>query len=200
MHKELYLVRHGNTFDAHQIPLRVGCRTDLPLALSGQKQLTTLGKYIANQQILIEALYASELLRAQQSAQIITQLYSNQPLKIIIEPLLNEVDYGVDDGQAETAVIKRIGQNALNAWETQNIIPNGWNIQPDLLVANWQQFVSNFLTSKQQSIMLVTSNGIARFLAPAIGLATLPKLATGSISKLTWKQQTWMPELWNYRP
>ena len=37
----LIIARHGNTFDAGDIPTRVGRRTDLPLVASGEAQAKT---------------------------------------------------------------------------------------------------------------------------------------------------------------
>jgi 2,3-bisphosphoglycerate-dependent phosphoglycerate mutase len=131
------------------------------------------------------------------------QNYHFNKITYIIDPVLNEVDYGIDEGQTEAMVIQRLGPEALNAWEEHNIVPNGWNIQPQLLIDNWQGFIENFLTNpKMQKIMLVTSNGLARFLPLALNLPVkMSKIATGSISKICFRpQQQAFIEYWNIRP
>ena len=40
---DIYIVRHGNTFDKGDVVTRVGARTDLPLSRSGFAQAEALG-------------------------------------------------------------------------------------------------------------------------------------------------------------
>jgi len=47
MTRQLFIVRHGNTFDPGDTVTRVGARTDLPLSSSGRAQADALARHFA---------------------------------------------------------------------------------------------------------------------------------------------------------
>ncbi len=43
---KLIIIRHGNTFNPDQTPLRVGAGTDIPLVTSGREQAKNIGLWL----------------------------------------------------------------------------------------------------------------------------------------------------------
>ncbi|MEO1406790.1 MAG: histidine phosphatase family protein, partial [Pseudomonadota bacterium] len=73
---DIYIVRHGNTFDKGDIVTRVGARTDLPLSSSGEAQADRLATHFRDiAPNGFTAAYCSELQRTRQTAETILQAY-----------------------------------------------------------------------------------------------------------------------------
>lgn len=184
MTARLYIARHGNTFDKGDTVLRVGGRTDLDLSASGRVQAAALGAHFANSGIAFERVISGPLKRTLQTADAIAAEAFTAGEVEIVEGL-REVDYGPDEAQPEDLVIARIGQAALDAWEHEAIVPEGWQVDPDALVDVWRAILEQ-ARARGGNTLAVTSNGIARFALPAIGmsgeaLAETPlKLRTGA--------------------
>lgn len=160
---KLIIVRHGNTFDKGEICLRVGCKTDLLLSNSGKEQAILLGKYLKLKNIIPDKVFASDLKRTYQTAEI---AFKEAGISIDIEKnkIFNEIDYGPDEAKTEEEVIGRIGKDALEEWDKNAIVPKGWIFNPDEAIQNWYNFakmIEDKYTDKL--IMVFTSNGIARF-------------------------------------
>ena len=62
----IIIARHGNTFTKGQIPLRVGCRTDLPLVET--ERGTNVGKYLKMKTYFPSVVYAAPLKRTTETA------------------------------------------------------------------------------------------------------------------------------------
>jgi len=202
MTTRLIIARHGNTFDAGDVIRRVGLRTDLPLSSSGVAQAKKLGLYLRMHALLPDVVYTSELQRTQQTASIALQEAGATTAFIPIASF-NEIDYGVDENQPETAVIARLGEATLAAWEREASVPEGWLVHPAELRQMWQDFAARVMTEQAgKTVVVVTSNGIARFalgLCPAAAVSS-GKLATGALAVLTNDGQGWMLKDWNLRP
>jgi 2,3-bisphosphoglycerate-dependent phosphoglycerate mutase len=202
----LLIARHGNTFDKGDTLLRVGKGTDLPLSISGSKQATALGRFLSIHHPTIDQVFTSNLQRTQQTATIaLEEIGLNLPL--IVQPFLDEVDYGPDEGKPEGEVIARIGQEALLRWEKEAIPPSDWLVNPVEIIQQWLDFSMGLLRGAQQkTALVVTSNGIARF-APYI-LGDYPrftqehsiKLSTGALACLEYDGSAWALKYWNHRP
>jgi 2,3-bisphosphoglycerate-dependent phosphoglycerate mutase len=202
----LLIARHGNTFARGELPLRVGARTDLPLVESGILQAQKLGHYLEAQQLRPQLVYSSQLKRAYDTAHIALQTAAlTSP--IITDAMFNEIDYGPDEAQPESAVMARIGQEAITAWDKEALVPAGWNVDPALIIRQWQDFAANICeTHPASTVLVVTSNGIARF-APHItgNFAQFLqdysiKIATGAICSFIHDGKTWQVEYWNHTP
>lgn len=163
--KRLFAIRHGNTFDAGDVIRRVGGGTDLPLSRSGQAQAADLGRYFADQGIRPDLILVSPLKRTQQTADALIAAQPDLPAWQI-EPRLNELDYGPDEGLPEDEVVARLGADALEAWDRYAQVPDGWRIDPAALVMDWSLLLEALRQSPAQTIVLVTSNGTARFILP----------------------------------
>lgn len=162
---KLLIARHGNTFDKGDVIRRVGLKTDLPLSNSGQAQCQNLGKYLYEQPYQINHIYCSELQRTYQTAELICQQLNYHPPLIEASSILNEIDYGVDEGKPEQEVIQRLGAQALKDWDLYAKVPPGWLFDSQKTLAQLTLWVNELIKKHlNQTILLITSNGIARFL------------------------------------
>ncbi len=202
---DIYIVRHGNTFDKGDVVTRVGARTDLPLSSSGLMQAEALAhhfKAIAPQGF--SKAFCSPLVRTRQTAEAILQHAFAPPTLETLE-FLREFDYGPDENQPEEQVVARIGEPALRAWETKAVPPPGWQIDPDALRAAWRDLfeVLSAMTGALP-VLIVTSNGIARFLLDVVtDFETRPgsiKLKTGAYGLVQAAPGSTRLTDWNIRP
>lgn len=197
----LLIARHGNTFGPNETPTRVGARTDLPLVASGQKQAKNLGEYCQANHLTPDIIYCSELKRTQETAQIAFPTIKPQSLSIF-----NEIDYGPDENKTESEVIARLGQKALSQWNTSGIAPQGWVVDTKKIIQAWVQFADTILQQYfGKTVLVVTSNGIARF-APHITnefdqfiKQHAIKLSTGALCGFAYQQEQWHTLFWNQR-
>ena len=103
--------------------------------------------------------------------------------------IFNEIDYGPDENQPEDSVIARLGVEAMSAWETSAQVPNGWHVDPQEIIQNWHDFAARLIQDHAgKTILVVTSNGIARFSPYLTGNFTAfckaygIKLSTGALA------------------
>lgn len=197
METRLFIVRHGNTFDAGDIVTRVGGRTDLPLSVSGKAQAEALGRHFAG--TIFATARSGPLKRTRQTASAILAAQFNPP-ELITDLFLREIDYGPDENRPEDEVVARIGKPALDAWERNSIPPPGWRVDPDALIGNWQETFAE-LRDEPGDHLIVTSNGIARFALAAAGARQHDaKLKTGAWGVFEVKGEDVSVLAWNVRP
>lgn len=174
------IVRHGNTFEAGEPARRIGARTDLPLTAQGLRQGEALGVHLAATGLQFERALVSPLLRTRQTADAIV---AAQPGTVATQTadFLREIDHGPDENRTEDEVLTRIGAAALTAWDSDAIAPPGWLVGAATRIAAWRSLF-DAATVGQSPLLLVTSNGAARFALLAAGIAPAQglKLATGS--------------------
>jgi probable phosphoglycerate mutase len=201
----LIIARHGNTFNAEETPTRVGARTDLPLVESGRAQATRIGQYLKSHNLVPEITYSSQLKRTIETAEIaLKEIGFPQPVFPL--EIFNEIDYGPDENMTEDKVIKRLGEQAIKDWDKKAVVPEGWQFDPQQCIENWKNFAAHIVTDEQDNIMVVTSNGIARF-APHItnnfdsfAAENKIKLSTGALAILEHKDDKWFIKEWNIKP
>lgn len=157
----IIICRHGNTFDKGDIVRRVGARTDLPLSTSGREQVKNLARELSG--FNFSQAYCSALIRTQQTAVAI--INEETPLETL--NFLTEIDYGEDENKPEEEVVARLGQDMIDLWDLDAIVPDGWLVNPEALIHAWETF---FDTQKgeDKDILVVTSNGVARFVLDVI--------------------------------
>ncbi len=204
---KLLIARHGNTFSPGETVRRVGT-TDLPLVESGLIQGKMLGHYLQKNNLIPDFIYTSTLKRAIQtaeSAQAVMQ--TNLPIELLY--IFNEIDYGQDENQPEEKVVARLGKEALQAWETDAKVPQGWHVDPSSIIRNWQDFALNITQHDAgKTILVITSNGIARFSPHLTGNFQAfaahhgIKIATGAlcIFETTPTENQWRCVQWNIKP
>ena len=206
MTTRLIIARHGNTFDPGDTPTRVGRRTDLPLVASGEAQAKRIGDYLRGQQLVPDVVFTAPLKRSYDTARLAVEA-AGCDLPITIDARFNEIDYGPDENQPESAVVARIGAQALRDWNDHAKVPSGWLADPQAIIQDWLAFGDTYRQAFcGQTVLVVTSNGIARF-APHLtgdfegfrrkhGI----KIATGALCFLRLQESHWLIEQWNIRP
>jgi len=153
----ILIVRHGNTFSPGEAPRRVGAPTDLPLVASGVAQAHALAAHFAKHVSHIERLFTSPLRRTWETAAILAA--SMGAPEVRPAEWLREIDHGPDENRTEEEVVRRIGADALHAWDTRAVVPPGWDVGAPARLAAWRDFFARCDTDT----VLVTSNGAARF-------------------------------------
>ncbi|MGE4312977.1 MAG: histidine phosphatase family protein [Pseudobdellovibrionaceae bacterium] len=204
----LLIARHGNTFRPEETPTRVGARTDLDLVPTGEDQAHELARYLAEFRLIPDVIFTSYLKRTIQMAEIICDDLDIDP-EIIPEAAFNEIDYGPDENKTEEEVIARLGLDALKKWDLDAVVPDGWIVHPEGIIQSWADFAADIEEDfAGQNVLVITSNGIARF-APYLtgdfnsfkekhGI----KIATGALCVLNKidSDAHWTVDGWNIRP
>ena len=202
----LIIARHGNTFGPEDTPTRVGGRTDLPLVEKGHEQAKAIGKYLSENKLIPDVVYTSNLQRTQETARIAIK-ESGVTNPIFTLDMFNEIDYGPDENKTEDEVIARIGAEAIQKWDKEAIVPDGWKANPDQITKNWELFADQISAhDDNETVLVVTSNGIARF-APHLteDFETFKsqhplKLSTGALGILEQNNNKWVVKEWNIKP
>lgn len=204
----LILVRHGNTFDSNETPVQVGFKTDLPLTPQGKQQATIFANYLKISQINPDVIYAGQLKRQQETAEVIGKAFN---LPFCFEPGLNEIDYGLWEGQTEIE-IKQKWIKAYQDWLEAAIWPKvifGSSLESHLAkIKTWLEHLKR--EHPNQTVVGVTSNGIIRLFLYFSNL-NWPKLVetrhladykvkTGHYCKLTLTSEGLSIQEWNKRP
>ena len=202
----LIIARHGNTFEAGQTPTRVGGRTDIPLTIEGRAQSQRLGAHLKSMNIVPDVLFTSRLQRTIETGYLAMQTIGRT---VTMRPftMFDEIDYGPDENKTEAEVIARIGQDAIADWDQNAIPPEGWIVDPEKIKQDWISFGEDMLREyPDETIFVVTSNGIARFAPHLAGnfdqfkTDNKLKLSTGAFSILTHDGNAWHITEWNTKP
>lgn len=197
----LFIVRHGNTFDAGDVVTRVGGRTDLPLSSSGRRQAEALAAHFAEARFT--AALASPLQRTRATARAILGARTDAPA-LLIRSFLREIDYGPDENQPEEAVLARLGEAALKAWDEDGAPPPGWLVDPAAIRAGWAALLAETgALAADARVLVATSNGTARFLPDVVDTAPEGldrKLKTGAWGEVDVTPAGARIAAWNQRP
>lgn len=112
----LFLVRHGNTFEAGAKSVQIGSATDLPLTARGREQAGEMGLFLKRARLTPAAVYAGVLKRQKEAALIIAEtagIPGNVQLDV---QALNEIDYGLWEGLTQEELAARYGSE-YEEWE-----------------------------------------------------------------------------------
>ena len=201
---KLLIIRHGNTFNPDETPRRVGVRTDIPLVQSGIDQARALGGFIKRKNLIPNSIYASELMRAQETATIMAH-EANLNITIQTDKTFNEIDHGADENKTETEILARIGKKSLEDWDDYNVVPDGWNVDPRAMQQSWIDFANDCIENRTDELTcVVSSGGVIRFAPILTGGNSLndqsPKVKTASMSLFEHDGEAWRCLFWNKRP
>jgi len=204
----LIIARHGNTFDPHEIPRRVGAKTNLPLVAKGREQAAALGHYLKDNDLVPDRIFTSRLQRTVETAYVAIQEAGCRRAPMTPLEIFDEIDYGPDENQTEQDVIARIGIDAITAWDERAAVPDGWIVDPEKIIQNLHNFADNLINQYEyETILVVTSNGIARFIPhltedfETFRQHQKLKISTGALCVLKHDHETgWTIEDWNVRP
>jgi probable phosphoglycerate mutase len=105
----ILLARHGETdWNAAR---RVQGHTDVPLNERGREQARALAEELADEPL--EAVYASDLLRAHETARIVAE---RKGLHVTVLPELRERNFGTWEGLTDVEVFERFPQARTGTW------------------------------------------------------------------------------------
>ncbi|OAH38147.1 phosphoglycerate mutase [Sphingobium yanoikuyae] len=198
--RRLFIVRHGNTFGPGEPPRRVGVRTDVPLVASGELQAAALGAWFAKMGISFDRALSGPLIRTRQTADAILSA-SPAPCTLETAHFLAEIDHGPDENGLEEEVVARVGHDAIRQWDELARPPEGWIVDAEARIAAWRNF---FSADASENVLLVTSNGAARFALLAAeysGKLGSLKLRTGAYGEIVKTDQNiFRIENWDQRP
>ncbi|WP_161883292.1 histidine phosphatase family protein [Deinococcus alpinitundrae] len=161
---ELWVVRHGeSTWNADG---RYQGQTDVPLSVVGVLQASSLAERLTSQRFA--AVYSSDLVRAQRTAEIVTERLSGEP-QVQTVPGLREIDVGQLSGLGLPEIRSRYPEYlaALRAdpWATRR--PGGESMAD--LYARAAAALSELAARHQgERVMVFTHGGVVRV---AVGLA-----------------------------
>jgi broad specificity phosphatase PhoE len=206
----LLLARHGNTFEAGEIAVWVGARTDLPLTAKGREQAVALAAALAPVKPRIERVIAGPLTRTREHAEIAVRRGGFEA-PITVDERLREIDYGLWEGKSTEEIRALGGERELKAWNEKGEWPPSpqWTPSPNKIAANMTALASELadVLPGDRAALLVTSNGILKFFLKLVPgafeeMAALRalKVATGHCCALRHGERRWQVVFWNREP
>ncbi|MDR1898158.1 MAG: histidine phosphatase family protein [Prevotellaceae bacterium] len=219
--KRLVIVRHGNTFTPEQIPTRAGAKTDIPLVEEIRSR--NAGKYLINNNIIPDKVYAAPLKRTMRTAELIID-EMNLNTGVIADNDFTEIDYGEDENKTEEQVKYRLGMEyvkshqltdvdkdeipnygnaVIELWNSHAIVPPGWKVDVDRIIVSWKNFANRI--GNNETALICTSNGIIRFAPHIMDALSITefhnthklKVSTGSVSIFENNGNGWKCTEWN---
>ena len=207
---QIIFSRHGNTFAPGETAVWVGASQDMPLAASGVQQAKALANVIQEAGLHVKAIYCGPLKRTRDYASIVVdELHSS--LKPIIDPRLNEIDYGNWSGLSSAEIQQQGGGDELAAWENLSQWPKtaAWSSSPTSIANEVQAFAEDLVKQHDpnDTILVITSNGRLRYflqLVPAAFKQAIQnktfKVATGNLCLFIYANTRWQIKFWNKKP
>ena len=192
----IYLVRHGRVVGA-ELRRFIG-HLDVPLSETGEAQLQDLARRLSATPLA--AIYASDLVRARRSAEIVAAPHGLNPR---LTPSLREMAMGRWEGLTAEE-IKAAEPEAFKEWMSrvgEFPFPEGESV-PDLLARSWPVVESILGAHPGERVAVVAHGGTNRVLVcRALGLS-LERLVGlgqdyGSLSILEWTGSRWTLHLLN---
>lgn len=174
----------------------------MPLSRSGWQQAEVLTEYFLPKSsgFTFSQAYCSPLKRTHQTGdKILTANHDVKSLEIL--EFLTEIDYGIDENKPEEDVIARLGKDAIERWDKEAMPPEGWNVNPHQIIQEWKSFFKKQAQSGHD-ILVVTSNGIARFALDAVDEVATDaprKLRTAAYGIVEIENNTSKITAWNKR-
>lgn len=161
----LFLMRHGNTFEAGEKCTQIGLKTDLPLTAKGREQAYALASYLQANLIVPKAIYAGSLKRQIETASIISNELGISQNMYLNEPAFDEIDYGIWEGLTTDEIKLRWAKEYAD-WEESAIFPE--HIFSGSEIERYER-ISRFLEKLKQNyskgdvVLAVSSNGNIRY-------------------------------------
>ena len=170
----VYLVRHGAVQGAET--RRFIGHLDVPLSAPGERQVRALARRLTS--VALDAVYASDLLRARRTAEILAAPHGLVPT---LEPALREFAMGRWEGLT-AAEIRDREPDAFTTWMADVAgyrFPDGESLA-DLTTRAWPAFETIVQTHAGRAVALVAHGGTNRLiLCRVLGLPATRLLAVG---------------------
>lgn len=184
--RRLVLVRHGES-EGNRQNIFTGWR-DLDLTIRGVDEARAVGRLLASEGLRFGAAFASALLRARRTADIILDDLG-QPLAVEPAPALNERDYGELTGLNKDEARQRWGEEQVRIWRrSYDLSPPGGESLRDTTARVLPYYIHRVLPAVMSTgpVLLVAHGNSLRALVSALdGLkrSDIPALeiATGEV-------------------
>jgi probable phosphoglycerate mutase len=183
---EIWLIRHGET-EWSRSGQHTG-RTDVPLALEGQRQAEALGRYLAGRPFAL--VLTSPLARARDTCRL-----TGYESVARIDPNLREFDYGIYEGRTTADI--RVAEPGWSIWT--HPVPEGESLEA--VGARARGVIDRALLA-DGDVALFSHGHLLRILGACWigrppGDGRLLALSTASISALGWERETRVIQRWN---
>ena len=164
--QRLIFARHGNTFDPGDKTVWVGRETDLPLVARGLAQAEEAALALIRREIQPAVIFTASLRRTRQFAAIVADRLGSAPP--VVDRRLDELDYGEWAGRSNDEILaadpaaasEMAGWNLADRWPEQA----RWGSRQASVMAELTTFIDERVRSGEGDILMVSSNGILRFL------------------------------------
>ncbi len=184
----VYLIRHGSVVGAEM--RRFVGHLDVPLSAQGEGEIERLAARLAR--VPLAGVYASDLLRARQSAELIARPHGVTPH---LEPALREMAMGRWEGLTAGEIQAREPE-AFREWMArvgEFPFPEGESV-PDLVARAWPVFERIVAAHAGKRVVIVAHGGTNRaILCRALGLPLDRLLVFGqdyaALSLLEWRRR-----------
>lgn len=162
----LILVRHGET--EWNKERRYQGQADIPLSSTGKQQAKLVAKRLVEYKF--DAIYASDLKRARQTASAITE---KNNLTIISEPRLREMSFGVLEGLTWNEAQEQYPE-VVTAWLNDYNQPPEGGESLEVFTARITSFLNELKQKHEGQIVLLTAHGgsLGEFLRLVLGLSS----------------------------
>ena len=203
---KIIVARHGNTFGPNDKVVWVGARNDLPLVARGREQARDVGVGLCDHDTPLAGIYCGPLARTREFAAIVAQEieWTGEP---VVDPRLNELDYGAWSGLTTEEITAKFGAAAVTAWDERAEWPAtaNWGGSAATVHAEVRAFVADLEKRHpaDATVLVVSSNGRLRAFAalaePGALLAAV-KMKTGHIGMIEGSGDRWIRHAWNEEP
>ncbi len=158
----IYLVRHGET--EWNTLMKYQGQTDVPLSENGRKQAELIGKRLAGEKI--QSIYASDLIRAYETANIIS-IHHDLRVKTVRE--LRELNFGAWEGLTQKE-LKEIFANETSEWWGNPLstrIPGGETLGE--MVERSVRAIKKIVEKHEgENVLVVTHGGVIRSIVGSV--------------------------------
>lgn len=173
---KVYLVRHGET--TGDIENRYGGNYDDHLTERGREQLSETAEKLSDKNI--EIIFTSSLIRAQESAEIISEK-TQCPIEII--PSIQERNYGILAGLTKEEALEKYPDAAEAHKNPQNTDPEGESKED--FEARVLKGFNEIFSTKHNTIAIVSHGGPLKCLFRSKNMTVPEKIEDGEIFEIT---------------
>lgn len=204
---DLFLLRHGNTFEPGETPRWVGAGQDLPLTVRGVEQAHAAAGYFMALREPPKIIFCGTLKRLVQTANIVSRTIG---APVEQDKRLNEVDFGAWGGLTDAEIEARGEGRLLDEWRDGGRWPTEiFPYSQETVKKEVRDFAVWLMLNKPAPgpYLVVSSNGKMRYFLSLIANAFEERLAgnslkvgTGHISKLSLSHEGGEVGFWDLSP
>lgn len=198
---DLFLARHGDTFNTGEKVVWIGSKDDKPLTQNGIDQAHAVALFFKRHRLHPAQVYSGPLKRATVFADVIAKDLA-LGTTTQLAPELNEIDYGAWSGLSSDEISEQFGQEVLEAWEKLGTWPknSGWPGSSDAIMRETDNFAASVVRSAKTPALGITSNGRLRYFWRLCENSSPEKVKTGHLCHLHYAKGKWAIVFWNKQP